>query len=130
MAVRGPSVAHVALYHQVPRGDAVHVACEHGLGIGVHAGQGDHSGDDDVADLGFDVGPGVRVPFAGVLPHGSDHRLGDLSRLLLDLEELEQDALLARKGRVVFQPAGKVGDRLPGIRHARLASVEGMTLGR
>lgn len=108
---------------QVPLGDALHMPCEYGRGFRVHARQRDHASDDDVADLGLDVRPGVRIALAGVLPRRTDDSFGDFARLFLDLEQLQKDALFARERGVALQAVGKARNRLPGISHVRLISV-------
>ena len=87
--------------------------------VGGQGGQGDHGGEDDVAELGGDVVPGVGDALARVLADGAGDGLGHFAGFLGDLHDAQEAFCVRRQRAMGVEPVHDLADAVPRGVHDR-----------
>jgi hypothetical protein len=98
-------------------GDAGEMPVERLAGVGRERGERDHSGDDDVAQFGLNVFPGVGDALARVLAERPDNGLGDFAGFLGQLHDAYQLLDFRSECAAAVQPFDDFVDGAPRVIH-------------
>jgi hypothetical protein len=93
------------------------VAFEDLAGIRGEGRKRDHGGEDDIAQFGMHVVPGVSDALARVLAHGPDDGLRDLAGFLGEFHDAQQLLCFRRQRAALVQPAHYLLDGAPRVIH-------------